>query len=128
MKQEANPADYIPKARSTPGAEYEGSYEATTYDEFRKRHPWLLRWEGLKLAISEWWHELRSKRLPESDYWERYKELHAGRSILLDAMAHVNVRVTHDGLIRAGSRSYWARRLILERAKEIEREIEEVKR
>ena len=113
--KEANPADYIPRARST-------------YDEFRKRHPFRMRWECFKLAVSEWWCERWSKQLPESDYWERYKELHAGRSILLNAMAHVNVRVTHDGLIRAGSRSYWARQLILERAKEIEREIKEVKR
>ncbi len=58
MTKPYNPTDYIEKARSKPGVEYEGSYQ-TTYDEFRKRHPWLLRWEGLKLAVSEWWCELR---------------------------------------------------------------------
>jgi hypothetical protein len=30
----------------------------TTYDEFRKKHPWLLRWERFKLSVSEWWHSL----------------------------------------------------------------------
>ena len=125
MKQEANPADYIPKARSTPGAEYEGSHQ-TTYDEFRKRHPWLLRWEGLKLAISEWWCELWAKGLPESDRWERYKELQAGRSILCRAEDHLG-ELAKTKITECMS-TYWARRIILELVREIEREIEEVKR
>lgn len=33
------------------------SIMATDYELFQKRHPWLLRWEGLKLALSEWWCE-----------------------------------------------------------------------
>jgi hypothetical protein len=107
MKQQANPADYIPRARSK-----------TTYDEFRERHPWLLRWEGLKLAISEWWCELWAKGLPESDCWERYKELHAGLGILWNARAH-------QLAVRSFERPP---DLILDKVDEIEREIEEVKR
>ncbi|GAG06175.1 unnamed protein product, partial [marine sediment metagenome] len=35
-----------------------GNERMTTYEEFRKKHPWLLRWEGFKLTVSEWWHGL----------------------------------------------------------------------
>jgi hypothetical protein len=28
----------------------------TDYERFQREHPWLLRWEGFKLTISEWWH------------------------------------------------------------------------
>ena len=27
----------------------------TDYEQFKTQHPWLLRWEGFKLALSEWW-------------------------------------------------------------------------
>ena len=101
MKQQANPADYIPRARST-------------YDEFRKRHPFRMRWEYFKLTVSEWWCERWSKQLPESDYWQRYKELHAGRSILLHARdRYLSTNPT------------WL--LLWKKILEIEREIKEVK-
>jgi hypothetical protein len=29
--------------------------DQTTYGKFKSRRPWLLRWEGFKLAVSEWW-------------------------------------------------------------------------
>lgn len=27
----------------------------STYVEFQRLHPWRLRWEGFKIAVSEWW-------------------------------------------------------------------------
>ena len=115
--KEANPADYIPRARST-------------YDEFRKRHPFRMRWEYFKLTVSEWWCERWSKQLPESDYWERYKELHAGRSILLDAEKALRAaRLAPWKNQYSHPQYWWTTCLTLQRRREeIEREIEEVKR
>ena len=70
--KEANPADYIPRARSE-----------TTYDEFRKRHPWLLRWECFKLAVSEWWCERWSKRVSEMSTISRRQFLRFGPAVPL---------------------------------------------
>lgn len=85
MKYEADPADYIPKARSMPGVEYEGDWGSTEWAQ-----------------------------------WDRYLRLHAGRSILWSARAHVLGLRAFDSAMTVT--------FLAEKIAEIEREIDEMKR
>lgn len=112
----ANPADYIEKARSTPGVEYQGDC-GREEEGYCKERPdrahcdcW---WDGEPCCAC--WYDGDN----EEERHQRYLQLHAGRSILLDAQQIERVLSTYDPEI-------W--RIFRAKLQEIEREIEEVKR
>lgn len=63
----------------------------STYDEFRRKHPWMLRWECFNLAVSEWWHRavLRSEGEPkEADHADAIREIDELRDLLRHTAIH----------------------------------------
>ena len=111
MKHEANPADYIPRARSTPGVEYEGDLGTEEEGYCKERSDrahcdcW---WDGEPCCAC--WYDGDN----EEERHQRYLQLHAGRSILLRILGgHAPGQIWN---------------VVFQALLEIEREIEEVKR